>query len=95
MNPWTTHLAEHEAAFQRVKAIAEQHGYVLNPDAERVMKVVGLMTENRVNAGRYFCPCKQTHPLDTVKDTVCPCPSWREEIEKDGHCFCKLFYCRE
>jgi len=92
MNPWTTHRAEYESLLDDLRQTAERNGYILNPDSERVAKVVGLMTENLVAAGRRFCPCKQTHPLDRDKDVTCPCPAWKAEIDRDGHCFCRLFY---
>jgi ferredoxin-thioredoxin reductase catalytic chain len=92
MNQWTIHRAEYEGLLEHLRLTAEGNGYILNPDQERVEKVVGLMTENLVTAGRRFCPCKQTHPLDPDKDVTCPCPAWEAEIETDGHCFCRLFY---
>jgi len=92
MNQWTTHTAEYESALSRASIFAEKNSLILNPDEERLKKVVGLMTENYVNTGKYFCPCNQTHPLNPQTDLVCPYPTWKEEIEKDGHCFCRLFY---
>jgi peptide deformylase len=92
MNQWTTHLVDYENLMEYLRRMAVRNGYVLNPDQERVEKVVGLMTENLVTAGRRFCPCKQTHPLDQNKDVVCRCATWEAEIEKEGHCFCRLFY---
>ncbi|NQU05668.1 MAG: hypothetical protein HQ568_06210 [Calditrichaeota bacterium] len=92
MNQWTTHTTEYEETLSRVSVIAEKNGYILNPDVERMKKVVGLMTENFVQAGKYFCPCKQSHPLNTESDALCPCSEWKEEIEEVGHCFCRLFY---
>jgi ferredoxin-thioredoxin reductase catalytic subunit len=92
MNRWTDHAAEYETALLRVSEIAKKKGYILNTDEERVEKVVGLMTENHILAGKYFCPCKQTHPLDPDSDVTCPCPSWIEEIDRDGHCYCRLFF---
>jgi ferredoxin-thioredoxin reductase catalytic subunit len=77
---------------KRVKGIAEQHGYILNPDEKRIRKVVGLMTINKSEFGKYYCPCKQSHPLDPGKDFLCPCSEMTDETSKDGHCFCKLFY---
>ena len=76
----------------RVQALADEKGYVLNPDVERVKKVVGLMTMNHNSHAKYYCPCKQSHPLDPGKDITCPCPEMDAEIAKDGNCFCKLFY---
>jgi ferredoxin-thioredoxin reductase catalytic subunit len=95
MNSWTTHESEYKAILDEMARLASQKGYILNKDEERVRKVVGLMTENFVNAGKYYCPCKQSHPLDPSKDAVCSCPPWEEEIAKDGHCFCRLFFKKE
>lgn len=76
---------------ERIRALAEANGYRLNPDEERLKKVVGLMTMNFNETGRYYCPCKQSHPLDP-KDILCPCSEMDEEIRAGGSCFCKLFF---
>ena len=78
--------------YQRLAQIAEANGYVFNRDKKRVNKVVGLMTSNFKEFGKFYCPCKQTHPLDTKTDPLCPCDTLDDEIEKDGHCYCRLFY---
>jgi len=83
---------EYNGNFIRIQALAHEHGYTLNPDQERLQKVIGLMTMNKNEFGKYYCPCKQSHPLDLQRDVLCPCPSLADEIEKDGHCFCKLFF---
>ncbi|MBE0432609.1 ferredoxin:thioredoxin reductase [candidate division WOR-3 bacterium] len=83
---------EYNENLARIRKIAGQQGHLLNPDEERIRKVVGLMTMNNNEFGKYYCPCKQNHPLDPAKDVLCPCPGMEEEIAKDGHCFCKLFY---
>jgi len=76
----------------RTCEIAEKSGYLLNPDLARVQKVVGLMTMNLMDTGYYYCPCKQSHPLNTKKDVLCPCPGIKKEIDSDGMCFCRLFF---
>jgi len=91
MNPWTSHLSEYETSLERIQTIAQNEGFSLNPDTERIEKVVGLMTENFVAAGAYYCPCKQSRPLNVQTDTTCHCPEWKEEIVQSGHCFCRLF----
>jgi ferredoxin-thioredoxin reductase catalytic chain len=83
---------EYNKNFTRVKKIAQEKGYILNPNQDRVKKVVGLMTMNQIEFGKYYCPCKQSHPLDPGKNVLCPCPPIAAEVEKDGYCFCKLFY---
>jgi len=93
-NPWDSVVGtdEYNAVLQRSSELADKLGWILNPDEERVQKVIGLMTMNHSAAGGYYCPCKQTHPLDTEKDVICPCPELGQEMEKDGNCFCKLFF---
>ena len=83
---------EYIRTLNRSEEIAGKTGYTINPDGHRVQKVVGLMTMNFTAAGKYYCPCKQTHPLDTEKDVICPCPEMGSEIDADGFCFCKLFF---
>lgn len=82
----------YEKSLTRAQTLANDNGYVLNPDEERMQKVVGLMTMNYNSHGKYYCPCKQSHPLDPKKDTTCPCTQWKDEVKKDGYCFCKLFF---
>lgn len=94
MSSWTTHDAEYARLLKELEVLARSEGLILNPDAERLDKVVGLMTENLVATGRRYCPCKQSHPLDEVVDKVCPCPEWKEEVGSQGSCFCRLFFAR-
>jgi ferredoxin-thioredoxin reductase catalytic subunit len=93
-NSWDTVVGteEYNKNLVRVQSLAAGKGYVLNQDDERVKKVVGLMTMNSNAHNKYYCPCKQSHPLDSQKDVTCPCPEMDEEIAKDGYCFCKLFF---
>ena len=74
------------------EGIAASGARTLNPDMERQEKVLGLMTMNRQATGTTFCPCRQSHPLDPDHDVVCPCPELEEDVARDGHCFCRLFY---
>ena len=86
----------YDTNLKRLLAVAREQGLVLNPDPARVNKVVGLMTNNFVAVGEYICPCKQEHkPAQKGLDKVCPCPEWLEEIARDGHCFCRLFFTPE
>ena len=93
-NKWDEVVGTHAyvSNLSRIKKIAEQGGHVLNPDEERIRKVIGLMTMNHNEFGKYYCPCKQSHPLDPHKDVLCPCDELQAEIAKDGHCFCRLFF---
>jgi len=84
--------ASDKANIERARKVGEELGYVLNPDVERTLKVSNLLVRNSEEFGKYYCPCKQSHPLDPAKDVLCPCPSVHEEVAKDGHCFCQLFF---
>ncbi|HIE05820.1 MAG TPA: ferredoxin:thioredoxin reductase [bacterium (Candidatus Stahlbacteria)] len=78
--------------YKRLAKIAAEKGYIFNPDKERVNKVIGLMTNNFREFGKYYCPCKQSHPLDPNKDPICPCVELDEEVARDGQCYCRLFF---
>jgi ferredoxin-thioredoxin reductase catalytic subunit len=79
------------ANIERARQVGEKLGYVLNPDIERTLKVSNLLARNFAEFGKYYCPCKQSHPLDPAKDVLCPCPTIHDEVARDGHCFCRLF----
>lgn len=88
--------ATYQANLARLTDIAKQNGFVLNPDEERVKKVVGLMANNYDIAEEWICPCKQTvKPAEKGRDKTCPCDEWTDEIDAEGCCFCKLFYTEE
>lgn len=83
---------EYKRNITRIKIIAEEKEYMLNPDKERVKKVVEGMTKNYIEYKKYYCPCKQSHPLNTETDVTCPCPDLEREVENDGNCNCRLFF---
>lgn len=93
-NPWDSVIGtdEYNATLKRAQTCAAKAGWRLNDDTERVEKVIGLMTQNFTTAGNYYCPCKQTHPLDPKNDVACPCPEIKAELDDGGSCFCKLFF---
>lgn len=83
----------YEQNLERLQSLAAQHNLVLNPDTARVEKVAGRMAQNFEAVGEWVCPCKQQHePVVKGLDKTCPCPEWLDEIARDGHCSCKLFF---
>ena len=80
------------ANIERARKVGAELGYVLNPDPARTLKVSNLLARNFAEFGKYYCPCKQSHPLDPDKDVLCPCPDLDKEVAEAGHCFCRLFY---
>jgi len=89
----TTSESAYATNLKRLNTIAHERGLVLNPDAARVNKVVGMMAENFLAVGEYVCPCEQQHkPPQKGLDKTCPCPEWIDEIARDGNCYCRLFF---
>jgi len=84
--------AEYNENLVILNKVAQEQGLALNPDQERIRKAIGLMTTSKIEFDKYYCPCKQNHPLDSKKDALCPCPEMKHEIAKDNRCFCRLFY---
>jgi thioredoxin len=72
---------------------AEKNGFRLNPDREAVVRLVRGLLENEKKCGARYCPCRRiTGNPDEDRPKICPCQWHRQEIEKDGHCFCGLFF---
>jgi ferredoxin-thioredoxin reductase catalytic chain len=84
--------AKDEANLDRARRVGEERGYVLNPDTARALKVANLLVRNHEEFGKYYCPCKQSHPLNPDEDVLCPCLDLDQEVARDGHCFCRLYY---
>jgi ferredoxin-thioredoxin reductase catalytic subunit len=77
------------------RKIADKNGYDLNPDVTQLNRLFRHLAENRKNYGKSFCPCKQHFPVQPNIDPVCPCSTFHDEIEQQGHCECHLFYSQE
>ena len=82
---------DYKKNYERLKKVGDKKGLIFNPNQDWVEQIIRLMTKNKEGYGKYYCPCKQHHPVDTKTDVVCPCPTMLEEIERDGFCHCRLF----
>ncbi len=80
------------AALDYLQNVAKCFNYAINPDDKALRRVVSYMAENKRRFGNYYCPCKQHYPLDQQVDPVCPCKPFRDEIKRDGHCECHVFF---
>lgn len=89
----TKDLENVEETIKSYQEYAEKNGFKLNPDREAVEKLVmGLLTNERKYGAKY-CPCRRVSgDPEEDKPKICPCQWHKEEIERDGHCFCGLFY---
>lgn len=71
---------------------AKKSGFNLNPDKKAVERVINGLLENEKKHGKMYCPCRRvTGNKEEDEKKICPCFWHKEEIEKDGHCFCNLY----
>ncbi|MCX6720003.1 MAG: thioredoxin [Candidatus Staskawiczbacteria bacterium] len=77
---------------ERFDNYAKSNGFRLNPDRKTVERVINGLLANEKKYGKRYCPCRRisgNEEEDSKK--ICPCAFHKDEIEKDGHCFCNLF----
>ncbi|MEK7540963.1 MAG: thioredoxin [Patescibacteria group bacterium] len=71
---------------------AEENGFKLNPDKKTVERVIKGLLENEKKYGEKYCPCRRvTGDKEEDSKKICPCFWHKDEINKDGHCFCRLY----
>lgn len=70
-----------------LQSIAKTNKWKLNPDNKVVMNILKGQNYYKKVLGKYYCPCK----IQKTDETICPCKSAKNDIEKFGHCHCKLF----
>jgi thioredoxin len=81
-----------EPLIKNYQEYAEKNGFRLNPNREVVERLIKGMLENEKKFGGKYCPCRRiSGNPEEDKGKICPCQWHREEIERDGHCFCGLF----
>lgn len=72
---------------------AKQKGLKLNPNEKVVEGVLRALIAREKQFGEKYCPCrKMSNDKKKDKKIICPCDYHLEEIEKEGNCFCNLFY---
>jgi len=85
-------IEEIEKIIQGYQEYAEKNGFKLNPDREAVERLIKGLLANEKKYGDRYCPCRRiTGNKEEDKPKICPCIWHKEEIERDGHCFCGLF----
>lgn len=74
------------------KKYAEENGFKLNPNKKIVEAILAGLKKNEEKYGAGYCPCRRiTGDKEADKKIICPCIYHKDEIEKDGHCYCRLF----
>ncbi|MCX6721566.1 MAG: ferredoxin:thioredoxin reductase [Candidatus Staskawiczbacteria bacterium] len=81
-----------EEIIQPYKKHAEENGFQLNPNEKIVEGIMAGLGKNQEKHGERYCPCRRvTGDKEADKKIICPCIYHKDEIAKDGHCFCNLF----
>jgi len=77
---------------KQFKEYAESNGFHLNPDEKTVERIINGLLMNKEKYGEIYCPCRRvTGNKDEDSQKICPCFWHKDEIKKDGHCFCNLY----
>ena len=77
---------------QEYEVYAEKNNLKLNPDRKVLERIMKGLLANEAKHGEKYCPCRRVvgnKEEDSKK--ICPCSWHKDEVEKDGHCFCNLF----
>ncbi len=84
-----------EELIKKFGQYAKDNGFQLNPDKKVVERVINGFLLNEEKYGKKYCPCRRipqpNEPAEEASKKVCPCFWHKEEIKRDGHCFCNLY----
>ncbi len=81
-----------EKILKEYENYANKNRFKLNQNSEVLKRIVKGLLENEKKYGKRYCPCRRvTGNPEEDKSKICPCQFHREEIGKNGHCFCQLF----
>ena len=82
-----------EEMLKWAKAYAKKQGFVLNPDTKQVGNIVKGLVRIKSKFGRPYCPCRiRTGDEEKDRKIECPCAYHEDEITKQGHCHCNLYF---
>lgn len=71
---------------------AKNNGFQINPDKKTAERIINGLIENEKKYGKKYCPCRRiTGNEEEDSKKICPCFWHKDEIKKDGHCFCRLY----
>ncbi|MCD6414583.1 MAG: ferredoxin:thioredoxin reductase [Candidatus Diapherotrites archaeon] len=82
----------YDELYQKMKKYADENGYKLNPNEKERDALLKALLANEKEHGEIYCPCRRvTGDKEKDKKIICPCAYHKEEIARDGRCFCGLF----
>ena len=72
---------------------AKSKGFKLNENKKTLGLVITALAKNQEKHGVPYCPCRViTGNAKEDEKNICPCIFHLDEIKKDGHCKCQLFF---
>lgn len=81
-----------EELIKKYGEYAKANGFQLNPDKKTVEMVVSGLLKNEEKYGKKYCPCRRVSGNEAEDSKkICPCFWHKDEIKKDGYCFCNLY----
>ena len=83
---------EMEKLIKEFDEYAKSNGFHLNPDTKTVERIVTGLLKNKEKFGEIYCPCRRVSGnKEEDAQKICACIWHKDEIAKDGHCFCNLY----
>ncbi len=84
---------EESALRDKLQKYAASHGFMLNADEAITEGVIKGLLKNKSKHGEIYCPCRVvTGDRQEDKKIICPCIYHKDEIKRDRHCKCRLFW---
>lgn len=81
-----------EKLYQELKKLADEDGYILQPDPEILEGLLSGLIENEKRYGYRSCPCRLASGiLVDDMDIICPCDYRDPDLEDYGCCYCTLY----
>jgi len=81
-----------EEMIKNYSEYAQKNGFQLNPDRKVVERIINGLLRNEKEKGEKYCPCRVlSGNKEEDSKKICPCAYHKEEIEKNGICYCGLF----
>jgi len=89
----TEENADEDEMLKWAKGYANKQGWELNTDQKQLATVIRGLVRNKKKFGRPYCPCR-LRSGDEEKDLAieCPCVYHKDEVSRDGHCHCNLYF---
>ena len=85
-------MVEFEELIKKYSKYAKGNEFQLNPDEKTVERIIKGLLANEQKYGKKYCPCRRvTGNEQEDSKKICPCFWHKDEIKKDGHCFCNLY----